>query len=44
MSDNEWKEPLGCLLWILVFFFLFFMLEVGGDLIDFVSNWLKEHQ
>ena len=44
MSNKEWQEPLGCLLWILVFFVGILLLNVGGDLIDFISNWLAAHQ
>lgn len=43
MSKSDWQEPLGCLLWIFVFFVLITLLSIGGDLIDFLSAWLKEH-
>lgn len=43
MSKSDWTEPLGCLLWILVFFVLIAMLSIGDELIDFMETWLKAH-
>lgn len=43
MGKSEWQEPLGCLLWIVVFFMLITMLSIGDELINFLEAWLKEH-
>jgi hypothetical protein len=41
--DKEWKEPLGCLLWIVVFVVGFLVLSNWDAINNAFTHWLNAH-